>query len=205
MEVLQNISYKLNEIFYSIQTEGFHSGMPAVFLRMSGCNMACQFCDTDKSDKLTLDTKDIITHISSLSQTCKNIIITGGEPTLQRLKTLITELKKYGYYICIETNGTNSFGMGKVDWITLSPKILTTRPIFCNEVKFVFGVFDMYDVENWVNNYCYAANRFSEYQKPIHRYLQPMYGKNEKETIEYVKMNPRWHLSVQWHKMIGMQ
>ena len=93
---------KINEIFYSLQGEGFHTGTPAVFVRFSGCDLKCPFCDTRHEEGTQM-------------------ILTGGEPSLWIDGTLVDLLHRAGKYICIETNGTRPLPEG-IDWVTCSPK-----------------------------------------------------------------------------------
>lgn len=205
MEVLQNINYKINEIFYSIQAEGHNAGMPAHFIRLAGCNMRCTFCDTNNDVNFEMTAEGIVDIIKKSTTLCGNIVITGGEPTMQNISPLVRMLKNEKYYVCVETNGFHSTGLGAVDWVTLSPKVLYTRPIFCTEIKLLYGLFDMDEFSRWFNQYCFSFNRFHNSQHPIHKYLQPIHGKNEAETIQYVMDNPWWKLSVQWHKDMGVK
>ncbi|MHA1339724.1 MAG: 7-carboxy-7-deazaguanine synthase QueE [Promethearchaeota archaeon] len=134
--------YYIEEIFDSIQGEGILAGTPATFIRLAGCNLNCDWCDTkyswhQKKEKL----KNIDYIVGKINQ--KTIIITGGEPTVQNLKPLIKNIrdkfiKVKNLKICIETNGTNPID-GDVDWITCSPKPKSKYIVKCtpNELKYV--------------------------------------------------------------------
>ena len=87
--------YKVNEIFYSIQGEGRHAGRAAIFVRFSGCNLKCPFCDTDFKKYEEMEAIDILNKIQLLSPDCKFIVFTGGEPTLQVDEELTTLLQNY--------------------------------------------------------------------------------------------------------------
>jgi len=190
--------YSLNEIFYSIQGEGRNTGMPAWFIRFAGCNLNCRWCDTDYSKKFYADEEDIIFHNLD-SNNCKNIILTGGEPSLQDLMPLLIYLKGKGYYIAIETNGTNSLRRYEerelLDWITVSPK---ERPLRVdsqiNEIKVIWPS----SIFQW------CGSLESKYH-----YIQPCDDKNKeantKEAIDIVKNNPKWRLSLQVQKMIEVR
>ncbi len=180
------MKYKLNEIFYSLQGEGYHTGSPAVFIRFSTCNLKCSFCDTDFSEKLSLTKEQIYEKIKYYKS--KFIIFTGGEPTLQLDKELILYLKDKGYYIAIETNGTNRVD-SNVDWITVSPKSKINQKIG-DELKVVWSIFNKFD---------YSYLKFDNY------YIQPESEKNIKEIITYIKENPKWKLSLQTHKLLKIQ
>lgn len=113
--------YNVCEIFYSIQGEGLLQGLPVVFIRLAGCNLRCDFCDTkyawEKGKKKEL--KEIMKQIGKYP--VKRVCITGGEPFLQKLSPLVDVLKKKKYYVSIETNGTIWQDI-KIDWLTVSPK-----------------------------------------------------------------------------------
>ncbi len=182
--------YKVNEIFYSLQGEGYHTGRPAVFVRLSGCNLSCPFCDTLHNDYTEMTAEQI-------AERCKELVrggllvLTGGEPSLQVDTGLIEALHRYGYYVAIETNGTRPLPED-IDWVTLSPKCkpLITR---CDELKIVFTTADK------VCDYGVDAQ---------HRFLQPCdtgdAEKNRKvvdQCIDYIKQHPQWRLSLQTHKL----
>lgn len=101
-----NPQYRIVEIFESLQGEGWNTGMPAVFIRLGKCNLACSWCDTDYLKFGMMSLSDILGRLKTY--TARNIIITGGEPTIQpHLDTLLNTLKAEGYFLCIETNGLN--------------------------------------------------------------------------------------------------
>ena len=110
---------KINEIFYSLQGEGFHTGTPAVFVRFSGCNLRCSFCDTRHEEGVMMTDEEIVEKVSSFP--ARMVILTGGEPSLWIDKALISRLREAGKQICIETNGTRPLPDG-IDWVTCSPK-----------------------------------------------------------------------------------
>lgn len=95
---------KINEIFYSLQGEGFHTGTPAVFVRFSGCNLRCGFCDTRHEEGVMMTDEEIVEKVSSFP--ARMVILTGGEPSLWIDKSLISRLREAGKQVCIETNGT---------------------------------------------------------------------------------------------------
>ena len=100
----ENPQYRIVEIFESLQGEGWNTGMPAVFVRLGKCNLACGWCDTDYLKFGMMNLSDILGRLKTY--TARNIIITGGEPTIQpHLDTLLDALKAEGYFLCIETNG----------------------------------------------------------------------------------------------------
>ena len=95
---------KINEIFYSLQGEGYHTGTPAVFIRFSGCNLKCLFCDTQHEDGILMSDEDIVTEVSRYP--AATVILTGGEPSLWIDREFVDCLHQAGKYVCIETNGT---------------------------------------------------------------------------------------------------
>ena len=216
------MNYRVNEIFYTLQGEGAHSGIPAVFVRFSGCNLRCPWCDTDFAEYHEMTAEQIVNEALSLydidNPRRKMCVLTGGEPSLQVDKELIDALHDAGFYICIETNGTRPLPDG-IDWITCSPKqsSITNQqsPITnlalhrANEVKVVFT--GTYSPEVW-----------REHLEAEHWLLQPLRYNGEllmesfdewendsndnlDETVRYIMAHPFWRLSVQLHKIAGLR
>ena len=179
---------RINEIFYSIQGEGFFTGTPVIFIRFSGCNLSCAFCDTEFAHFKKMKNEEIIAEVEKYPS--KHIVLTGGEPTLQLGEgdKLLVTLKEKGYFLQMETNGTGKIHR-LVDWATCSPKLPNYNGD-CDELKVV-----------------YTGQDLSQYQnvKTKHRYLQPCSGKNTKEVIEIIKQDPQWKLSIQTHKLLKIQ
>ena len=123
---------KINEIFYSLQGEGFHTGTPAVFVRFSGCNLRCSFCDTRHEEGVMMTDEEIVEKVSSFP--ARIVILTGGEPSLWIDKALISRLREAGKQICIETNGTRPLPDG-IDWVTCSPK--ENAPVVLERIAFL--------------------------------------------------------------------
>ena len=115
------MTYHMCEIFHSLQGEGWFQGLPTVFVRLSGCNLRCRFCDTPQAfeESETLDEADIVARVRSFD--CDNVCLTGGEPFLQNLQPLAHRLKAHGMRLAVETNGTLWQDIA-FDWITVSPK-----------------------------------------------------------------------------------
>jgi 7-carboxy-7-deazaguanine synthase len=199
---------RLSEIFYSLQGEGFHAGTPAVFIRAAGCNLACAFCDTDFSLKEKLSPEDVVARIADYP--ARFVVLTGGEPTIQpeAIRALVTLLHESGYYVTMETNGTSTDTLG-VDWVTVSPKLsqkgawnLKTG----DELKLVYEGQDL---------------AFFEDSQFAHYFLQPkeirtgQFGTGERDeaatrsewarTIDATLARPRWKLSFQLHKTLGLR
>lgn len=179
--------YKVNEIFHSLQGEGYHAGTPAVFLRFSGCNRKCGFCDTDHHDGKEMTLSGIRDAV--IGYPSRHIVITGGEPALQIDRDLLGMLKKLGFFIQIETNGSLPVPDG-VDWVTCSPK---EGPWAIGRIDELKVVYQGQDVEA-------IAVRFPS----MHRFLQPCSGKNIRQTIDYILTHPHWRLSLQIHKLVDI-
>lgn len=110
---------KINEIFYSLQGEGFHTGTPAVFIRLSGCNLKCPFCDTQHEEGVLMTDEEIMAEVGKYP--AMMVILTGGEPSLWIDREFVDRLHRMGKYVCIETNGTHELP-DNIDWVTCSPK-----------------------------------------------------------------------------------
>ncbi len=188
---------RINEIFYSLQGEGHFAGTPVVFVRFSGCNMRCPFCDTDFDEYSEMTISDIVAAIKKYP--AGRVVLTGGEPTLQMTRELIDSIHEAGFKIHVETNGTHPLP-APVDWLTCSPKG-GLMPVVENidELKVVFQGADL-DYGKYLS---VAAREY---------YLQPCdtgdAASNRRileSAIEYVKSNPQWCLSLQLHKLIGIR
>ena len=193
---------KINEIFYSLQGEGYWTGTPAVFVRFSGCNLKCAFCDTDHQNGRHYTTEEIISEIQKYP--ARHIIFTGGEPTIQLSCDLVERLHALGKFLHIETNGSIRLSddiENNIDWITVSPKDAPIKIQRIDELKALYHG-EGQDM---------AALDSIRTTNPDCRYLQPCDVNNQQEnsrilseTIEYIKQNPRWRLSLQTHKIIGI-
>lgn len=194
--------YPINEIFCSLQGEGEKTGTVSVFIRMSGCNLRCAFCDTDHQSHTMMSAPEIVEQVMRYPG-APLIVLTGGEPALHVDTALIQALKLTGKTIAIETNGTLPLPDG-IDWVTLSPKtafqggealpcIITS----CDELKVV-----------------YTGQNLNQYDhiKAQQRFLQPCYVEDPKQrllglqtTVKAVLDNPQWRLSLQTHKLLGIR
>ena len=184
--------YRINEIFHSLQGEGYNTGMAAVFVRFAGCNLRCAFCDTEHQSYTQMTAQEIAEAVFAYSADEHTLIVlTGGEPALQADEELLTALHTHRQRVAIETNGTLPLPAG-IDWITVSPKQNTkVVQLLADEVKVVY---EGQQVEHWPDDI--TAKQY---------YLQPCSCKNTDEVIAYVKRHPKWRLSLQTHKYIGIQ
>ena len=140
------VQYPIVEIFHSVQGEGFHAGIPHVFVRFGTCNLRCSWCDTDFDTFEQMDAVNILGEI--LQYDCDRVIFTGGEPMLHNLWPLHRMLKRRGINLSIETNGTINIPEGLIDWICVSPKDQVypksvIRQRVGNELKVVYCGQDM--------------------------------------------------------------
>ena len=113
------MTLRVNETFVSLQGEGYFTGTPAFFLRLSGCNLKCPFCDTQHQSFTEMSEEEIVEE--ACRHKLRHIVITGGEPALQLTKSLVDKLHEAGFFVQVETNGTLPLPEG-VDWVTVSPK-----------------------------------------------------------------------------------
>jgi 7-carboxy-7-deazaguanine synthase len=212
------VTYAVKEIFYSLQGEGVNTGRPAVFCRFSGCNLwtgrekdrataICNFCDTDfvgigpdggkfESAAMLADAVSERWPEDSAVPHRRFVICTGGEPLLQLDEELIDAFHAKGFEIAVETNGTLPVPDG-VDWICVSPK--SDAPLVQrtgHELKLVFPQEKLQPAHLEMLKFDYF-------------FLQPMDGpfleRNTKEAMEYCLAHPRWRLSLQTHKMLGIR
>ena len=190
---------KINEIFYSVQGEGLHAGRPAHFIRFSGCNLHCPFCDTKHEEGVMMTDEEILEKINFGSNM---VILTGGEPTLFIDEQFIRKLNNLGKYVCIETNGTHDLPKGKF-FVTLSPKFEFVSKA---ELK-IKRASELKVVWNGKNN----MYRYSDIVAK-HRFIQPCDTQDKEknaqimqEVVEYVKEHPEWRVSVQTQKILNVR
>ncbi len=212
------MAYAVKEIFYSLQGEGAHAGRPAIFCRFSGCNLwsgkeqhradaICQFCDTDfvgtdgDGGGSFADASQLAVRIKSFwpqniaDNTHPYVVCTGGEPLLQLDPPLIDALHAQGIEIAIETNGTLPVPDG-IDWICVSPKAGAKLVVEAgDELKLVYPQDGHQPAD-------FTACQFD------HLFLQPLYDANQPQhvanTVDYCLKHPRWNLSLQTHKLLGL-
>lgn len=195
--------WKVNEIFYSLQGEGFNTGTASVFIRFSGCNLHCTFCDTRHEQGTMMSLPEIVEQVMRYPAAAL-IVLTGGEPALWIDEDFVTALKEMTCKrVAIETNGTRPLPHG-IDWVTLSPKtgigdsgdcpVVLTR---CDELKVV-----------------YLGQDLAQYNdiEATHSYLQPCWVDdpekrlhNLQATVRAVLDHPEWRLSLQTHRILGIK
>ena len=213
------MTYSVKEIYFTLQGEGAQAGRPAVFLRFAGCNLwsgrerhrddaVCRFCDTDfvgtdgpGGGKFETPTELADAVASAWPRPAEDasrfVVCTGGEPLLQLDEAAVDALHERGFAIAVETNGTIKAPRG-IDWLCVSPKanagiVQTTG----DELKLVYP-----QDEPEAQPERFAALDFS------HFYLQPCDGddlaSNTRAAVNYCLQNPKWRLSLQTHKLIGI-
>jgi len=217
--------YRVKEAFYTLQGEGAQAGRPAVFCRFSKCNLwngreedrataVCQFCDTDfvgtdgDNGGRFADADVLAAHIAGLWPSgvggAPFVVCTGGEPLLQLDEPLLAALHQQGFEVAVETNGTLPAPPG-IDWLCVSPK--ADAPVVidtCDELKLVYPQ-DLARPEHF------------DHIRAQHYFLSPMASpqviaggdpvktENTRKAIDYCLAHPRWRLTVQMHKLVGIQ
>lgn len=203
------MAYLVNEIFATLQGEGYWTGRTAVFCRFSRCNLwtgreqdrasaVCRFCDTDfTASKRYAQASELADEISQAwpGGEGRMVVLTGGEPLLQADDALIWHLKHRGFYVAVETNGTIA-PPERIDWLCVSPKVNAELKIHAgDELKLVYP--------QGPDPSVYLGLDFDHY------WLSPMDGPNLAENtaaaVAYVLKHPRWRLNVQTHKLIGVR
>lgn len=200
-------SMRVNEIFYSLQGEGRYTGTPAVFVRLSGCNEKCPFCDTMHLSYREMTEEEIVEKVCEYGT--HHVVITGGEPTLQMTASFAEKLHEKGLYIQMETNGSVMLPEGcNVDWVTCSPKSLPVVIQKVDEVKvlypFVEGM-DRFFSDVLPRLKSGAEGRLEMRLQPLDTGEETENRKIIKDTIEYILKHPEWSLSLQTHKMLKIQ
>jgi organic radical activating enzyme len=188
---------QLSEIFYSIQGEGTWTGTPAVFVRLAGCNLACDFCDTDYSTKFFASVDEIVAMVRNASGDCPMVVLTGGEPLAQaETPALIEALRGDGRRVHVESNGTIFTELPRDVWLCISPKerVDPRMAARADEAKLI------------VDERVPEEHLALFVQKPT-ILLQPEGNKprNVAVALDYAKAHPkRFRLSLQTHKFIGV-
>ena len=199
--------YAIVEIFESLQGEGFNTGMPAVFIRFGKCNLACPWCDTDYQTFSLMTLQQIADQVTAFS--AKNIIITGGEPTIQpNLENLLSYFKTLGYFLAIETNGLKPVPP-QIDYIATSPKRLYQHKYQQRCITHADEVRIVNDDEN-ILSFCQEIAKKIEAK---HYFLSPCEQQGEMNLLDTIRklgqLNEnaeiKWQLSIQTHKLVGIE
>lgn len=212
------MNFTIKEIYYTLQGEGANSGRPAVFLRFSGCNLwsgreadrpkaICRFCDTDfvgtdgDGGGVYGTTDELVNAVeshwpTSMNGTRRFVVCTGGEPLLQLDSAVVDGLHRRGFEVAIETNGTRPAPRG-IDWICVSPKAHSECVLRAgHELKLVYPQVGAEPEK-------YQHLDFGRF------FLQPMDGpdreQNTRMALQYCLEHPKWELSLQTHKLLGIR
>lgn len=196
-------TWPIMESFYTIQGEGHYSGRPAFFIRTGGCDVGCVWCDVKESweaaDHPDTSLDDLLNEVEESNT--EFVVLTGGEPAMYDLSSLVDSLQSRGKEVAIETSGCYELA-GNVDWYCFSPK------------KFKAPIQEAYDRSDELKVVIFNKSDFAwaeEHAKKVNSncklYLQPEWSKEAQNLpliIEYVKRNPRWNISLQTHKYMNI-
>lgn len=195
---------RINEIFYSLQGEGRYAGTAAIFIRFAGCNHNCDFCDTKHQPYKEYSNEEILREIKRYAP-CNRVILTGGEPTLQITEEFIDFLVENGYFVNIETNGTRPIPTNwNVHWIVCSPKFE-----FCPNAGIKLDWID--ELKVVYRGKEQDMSKYDDIEATLY-YIQPCdtgdADTNKRiieEAVEFIKKNPKWRLSLQTQKILGIR
>jgi len=198
-KLLVSMNLKVKEIFHSLQGEGGRQGSASIFIRLSGCNLNCDFCDTDFSGGEDMSFVEILSYIRQYP--CRWIVWTGGEPTLQLTDDCLLFFKLAGYHQAIESNGYNRLSE-LLDYTVVSPKGDTDYALKINakvdEIRLSVREND-------------RIPPVESLPKAKHYFLSPVFANNKELTnaninysVKQICLNPEWRLSLQIHKLIGI-
>ena len=202
-QLMQGTLLPLMEEFYTLQGEGIHTGKPAYFIRIGGCDVGCYWCDVKESWNPEIHPLTPTDQIVRNAAACpaKAVVVTGGEPLMYNLDYLCSELKKCNVQTYLETSGAYPL-TGRWDWICVSPKkkkepLVSFYPRI-NELKVI--VFEE-------NDFHWAEQNARKVPADCHLLLQPEWSRRNEMmpcVIEYVKAHPQWRISLQSHKYMGI-
>ena len=196
-----SVELPIMEQFYTIQGEGQHSGRAAYFIRIAGCDVGCVWCDVkeswDSQVHPLVKISDLISEVNKFQ--AKFVVITGGEPAMYDLTTLVNELKKYEIEVAIETSGCYEL-VGNVDWYCFSPKKFKapTEEAYTKASELKVVIFHPSD-------FAWAETHAEKVNENCVLFLQPEWSKQDKLLpliIDYVKSNQKWRISLQTHKFM---
>lgn len=200
MSVLKSNKLPVMEHFYTIQGEGAHSGRPAYFIRLAGCDVGCPWCDVKESwDREKHPEIPIDTLVEkAVSFPIGIVVITGGEPLLHNLDILTKKLRQKGFQTHLETSGSSPFS-GYFDWVTFSPK------------RYKAPLDEIYDKTSELKviiagkqDFRWAERHAQKCSKDTRFFLQPEWETPESVQwiVDYVKTHPQWQISLQTHKYL---
>lgn len=197
--------FRVNDIFYSLQGEGANVGRAAVFIRFAGCNLRCSFCDTEFESFRDMTADEIMQAIAPFES--RFVVLTGGEPTIQVDEAFVDLLHAHGYEVAMESNGTLP-APRNLDWLTVSPK----RPIKKgwgseakrpDEIKIVF--ISAEDIETICSSIELTSIGATLYLQPCDTGDAEQNRRIVASCVDYIKRHPEWRLSLQTHKLIGIE
>jgi 7-carboxy-7-deazaguanine synthase len=202
----------VDEMFYSIQTEGVFAGRPAFFVRLHGCNLRCAFCDTmqDKEKAVKMTPKEITKKAKEIGRGDGLVVLTGGEPLLQNVKPLIDRFIKKGYYVQLETNGTvcqDDLPFGKGLYAVVSPKVKAVHPeLIKHGYAFKYSIIKgMQDVNTGLPKGVWQDLKGNDRKKIM---VSPVFCNHSVDTADNIAEAVAickkfgYYLSVQYHKLI---
>jgi organic radical activating enzyme len=198
---MEHSSYQVMEHFGTLQGEGYYTGRAAYFIRLSGCDIGCVWCDVKESWDVGAGKSYSLEEIKGLSEGFDFIVLTGGEPAMHDLRALTDMLHKEQKYISLETSGCYELN-GAVDWYTFSPKkFKKPHPEAyqkADELKVV--IYHPSDLA-WAEEHAKQVN------DQCLLYVQPEWSKKDQlqeQIIDFITRNPRWRLSLQTHKFLNI-
>ncbi len=200
---LKSVTLPVMEAFDTLQGEGFHSGRSAYFIRLGGCDVGCHWCDVKESWNAEEHPAQSIAEIieNAGKSSAEVVVITGGEPLMYDLTELTIQLQSLGKSVHVETSGAHPIS-GNWDWICFSPKKF--KPAhkeffrYSDELKVV--IYHKSDLE-------WAEQLSQQMDQSVNFFLQPEWSKKDQMTaliVEYIKQNPKWRISLQTHKYLGI-
>ena len=194
------MNLRVKEIFFSLQGEGARQGEASVFVRLGGCNLRCDFCDTDYSNAIEMSYAQILCEIRQYN--CKWIIWTGGEPSLQLSENCLSYFKTAGFLQAIESNGHKPLSK-LLNYTVVSPK---------GKIEYAKKINPCVDEIRLPVKKEQVIPPIECLPEASYYYLSPVFTQNHtetKENIDYcigsVKQNPQWRLSVQLHKLLDIE
>ncbi len=201
-----NKDFQINDIFWTLQGEGVHSGQRALFVRLPYCNYDCPWCDTEYNSFKKVSETEFAEWLNQ--EPARLAVITGGEPMVHKdLPRILELLKEHNFYVACETNGSAPIPEG-VDFVTCSPKAFTKgkfQPYYVHPdayqktKQWKYVVDDNFDFK--------LLERHKDDPTNVVHALSPEFGemqKNSQLILEFIKLNPRWRLSLQTHKWIDI-